>query len=233
MIKLAAEQYFYSIDDVLTENWNPDRLRKAILASPYHKFLPHETYEGIDVGDLTCEVLHLEKVMQELTPKTTACIPFQGFYETEISDIIEYHSMDENGDVQVPVSWAALHSDVAKAYTKQWADRTGIPAKFDKLTSPREYNFETDKVHVTIGKAWVEGMRTTLLANDEFRHYVEEVCASRSGFISFVSTDIEEWPEVWGHREITLSFQWLEQKLFPEVEEEIIDDMRCNGGFSW
>lgn len=234
MIKLAAQQYIYSIDDVLTEDWNPDRLRKVIIGdTSKHVVLPHETYEHISVGDLTTEILHLEKVMNELTPKTTANIPFQGFYETVLSDMIECQLEDEDGDTIEPVSWADLHSEVAKNYAEQWASRTGIPIEFVKLTSPREYNFETDKIEVAISNDWVKGMRTALIGNDEFEDFVKVECASRSGFFSFVSNDLDEWPEVWGHREVTLAFQWLEQKLFSEVEEEIIDELRCNGGFSW
>lgn len=234
MIKLAAQQYIYSIDDVLTEDWNPDRLRKVIVGdTSKHVVLPHETYEHTPVGDLTTEILHLEKVMKELTTMTTAYIPFQGFYETELSDMIEFQLEDEYGDMQEPVSWADLHSEVAKNYAEQWAARTDIPIEFDKLISPREYNFETDKIQVSISNDWVRGMRTALISSDEFGDFVQVECASRSGFISFVSNDVDAWPEVWGHREVTLAFQWLEQKLFSEVEEEIIDDLRYNGGFSW
>lgn len=233
MIKQAAIQYFYSIDYIPIEDWTSAALSTQ-LATPQKRWATyelHEVYGCMALADVVFEVLHLEKVMKELQPKKiTACIPFQGFYESEISmyleDEIEYN------DAQEPVSWIDVHHNVAEAYAERWADLMNLPIKFSRLVSPREYNFETDRIEVEINEDCVAGIRAGLLQNERFREYIVESCTSRDGFISYLSPDMDDWKEVWGYKEVTRAFEFLEMEEH-EIEERIIEDMRCNGGFSW
>lgn len=233
MIKQAAIQYFYSIDYIPIEDWTSAALSTQ-LATPQKRWVTHElheVYECMALADVVFEVLHLEKVMKELQPKKiTACIPFQGFYESEISSYLECE-LDEDG-VEEPESWQEVHNGIAQTYAGVWGFMMNLPIKFRRLVSPKFYNFETDRIEVEISEDCVAGIRVGLLQNERFREYIVESCTSRDGFISFLSPDLDDWNDEWGHKEVTRALEFLEMEEH-EIEERIIEDMRCNGGFSW
>lgn len=228
MIKLAAQQYLYSIDEAPLEHWSSEGIRTALANGV--AFLPHEVYECMKPADITFEILHLETVMKESTKKVNACIPFQGFYESTISGYLD-DELEFNGG-QEPNSWADVHRNVAESYTEHWAEVMSLPVEFVKLIRPREYNFETDRIEVEVSEECVAGIRAGLLQNERFREYIFESCSHRDGFISFLPADLDDWNDVWGYKEVSRAFEFLELEEY-RIEERIIEDMHCNGGFSW
>lgn len=231
MIKQAAEQYLYSVSGRLIEDWNAEELRTHLQnrLKGWKGCVPHEVYECMKEADIIFEVLHLDKVMSEVET-ITAYIPFQGFYESHISGYLEDEI--EYSDQVEPKSWIEVHTNIAKVYAEKWRDITGFPVKFSRLISPREYNFETDKIEVEVPVDWVTNLRCLLLVSEGFREYVFEICRSRSGFFSFLNNNLDMWPRVWGHKEVTVALQYLERAI-GEIEEQIIEDMNCNGDFQW
>lgn len=220
----AACQYLHEVDGAQLSFDHPQHnevsLRHAIAS---HSFTPLEAYEGMDNETIAAEIFHLEEVLKYQVPTVVARIPFEGFYETNLGA-----DMDEaNEDVE---SWPdGFLSSVAYAYTRQWQQETDIPVTFHRLTSPREYNFETDHIEVVIPTSFVKGMQFALLADQGFHDYVKEHCSHSSGFISFLPNDPDSWNSKWGFKEITVALAYITETRFPDVAETVREHLNGNG----
>ena len=106
--------------------------------------------------------------------KLESTIPFDGFYESFISDDIDHQIgqqiewdsdiYDLNEDEQqilwdnyLSVNRSSFYNQIAEHYTDLYIDALNerlkgftLNAKFNLLTSPREYNFETDRIFIDI-----------------------------------------------------------------------------------
>ena len=94
-------------------------------------------------------------------------------------------------------AYEAMASDYCDAFDNWAADNLATARgsfKFESMDSPREYNFTTDRVYVTVPLAIMESLYRGL-DRDKLREMIEERHTSRSGFISFYSNDIDEWEE--------------------------------------
>ena len=175
-------------------------------------------------------------------------IPFSGFCDSFhgecIDDTLYYMLADDRGEVDDDLLEKArsvlrvehFQTAYAKAYAEAFADNFGFEIEFSKLTSPGEYNFETDKIHCTVK---LDDVKSILSSIDlaEFRKYVFEQCSHRGGFFSFYPANLEEWPIVadWdcNHVGILLGFivkeEWADSQ---HIEEwELMDSHACSGSF--
>lgn len=136
-------------------------------------------------------------------------IPFSGFYESIHDDNIT--RMIENGfnynhetgeDQEVPeavwmadINYGAIHKEYAKEYVEMFGDKFELDLEFIEMTSPREYNFSTDRVFAKIPKEQIDKIRKEVEAHEKWGEYIKERFTSRSGFMSFYSEDSkdEEW----------------------------------------
>lgn len=133
-------------------------------------------------------------------------IPFAGFYdslhEDLIVDAITQMFQDDDGTSNAGLSarvfsackFRQVYEKYAKCYAESFADVFGIPSlKFVALQSPREYNFETDRIFCTIE---VDDVNKILAAVDKevFEAKAADMFTSRSGFASFYNPDIDTWP---------------------------------------
>lgn len=134
---------------------------------------------------------------------------FQGFYgsifeyENEEQDI-ENHNEENGTDLNFnDFEWdyKDYHKRVSEACVSSlWnylkLDGFEIDIQFDKLYSPREYNFSNDVIYCTY-KVSDEDLQKLIDYckdnNKEFTEYLEEGYSSRPGFISFFDTDKETW----------------------------------------
>src|SRR5690606_12071738 len=67
--------------------------------------------------------------------------------------------------------------------------------EFEKIISPREYNFTNDAVDITV-EVDLDAIKKYLDENETaFGDYLEETYTSRSGFISSYPNTGEEWRE--------------------------------------
>ena len=86
-------------------------------------------------------------------------IPFSGFYHSFHSDALdralEMMVTDDQGSVYSQelfdlafdsIDWAVAHETYAKAYCNHFASHYGIKLKFVCLSSPKFYNFTTDRI---------------------------------------------------------------------------------------
>lgn len=173
-----------------------------------------------------------------------AVIPFAGFYSSCHSEAIDHAAAqtiaDENGDRRdgpLPERFDsefsytdAMLEAYGKEYVAAWQHASGIACAFRKIDSPKYYNFETDRIFVTVQESVLFELFDGL---DKTR--MSEIAASRhtscSGFISFYSPDWHSWGEVetWEPEQLhTLLLASLPDDM-PE-EYELVDD--CNGAVS-
>ena len=134
--------------------------------------------------------------------KTT--INFGGFYNSIHDDNIEWacesYFTDDNGicdwdNILDNVDFKKLHDVYIDLYCDLFSDwlkeNYGIAIKFKNisLSSPREYNFETDKILCDITHDENESLIKALQSDNKFLDWLKERTQSKSGFISFYSYD--------------------------------------------
>lgn len=180
-----------------------------------------------------------------------ARIPFAGFYETlhdhELDDALNQMLSDESGNPNENlvaraydlVDWHAAQTAYAKAYAENFCAEFKIEATFESMTSPREYNFETDKVWIEMTET--EARRILGETNDKsLRDTAKEMFTSRSGFISFYSPDIDTWGDIaeWDHNHLyCLLSAYAEQETDHSdgfdswAELDLMEHDRGNGEF--
>ena len=113
----------------------------------------------------------------------------------------------------------AIKIELVKAYVDAFNERfegeTGIAlnAVFETMTSPREYNFETDRVFVDVPIATVNALFTE---SEKDKHVklttvIKDQCTSYDGFYSYYSNDLGQWllkPLLtWDHNELGILLQ--------------------------
>jgi hypothetical protein len=159
-------------------------------------------------------------------------IPFQGFYES-IHDANLDRALEMLGD-DVDPDWRFVHASYAAEYCASFGRWLGLDLKFVELSSPREYNFETDRIFAKIGRNDLirvyEGTPRALL-----RQRVTERFTSCSGFISYYSNKLEDWSPIvteWDHNMIGTMLEVYaeyEQGSAPIDENSLMEDALCNG----
>lgn len=115
--------------------------------------------------------------------------------------------------------YKGIHNAIAKSYVdgfnRVFSEEIGFPLGlgFESMTSPRFYNFETDRIFCYIGNDVVQKL-FDLSAADNHEHLAEQLkdnCTSYDGFRSFYSNDLAVWLdkplEDWDHNELKLLLQ--------------------------
>ena len=182
--------------------------------------------------------------------KLESTIPFDGFYcsfidadiEHQIGQQIEWDSdiYDLNEDEQqilwdsyLSVNRSYFYNQIAEDYTNFYIDELNerlegftLNAKFNLLTSPREYNFETDRIFIDIERDHAIDFIKYIIKNykKELEKKIKERFTSRSGFNSFYKNSLDLWPKdysEWDHNQIGTCFE-----LFDLEEEDINYSLR-------
>ena len=182
--------------------------------------------------------------------KLESTIPFEGFYNSFISADIdneieldtEYYSelydLNETEEEFLCNSFLNINSykfynQIAKDYTNFYIDALNerlkgfkLKATYKCLTSPREYNFETDRIFIEIEENHCIDFIKYIIKNykKELENKIEDRFRSRSGFISFYKNSIDLWTKdfkEWDCNMIGICFE-----LFDLEEEEINYSLR-------
>jgi hypothetical protein len=176
--------------------------------------------------------------MTETTETRIINIPFGGFYESMWSGEVDNHQereceyMEERqGEEGIPpelrltqsdfadiffdvTDYHAIYEDIANCYADAFnnvvSEEIGIALglKFEKMTSPRYYNFETDRLFCYIPWASVQALFAASVADDHkaLRDVLSDRHTSYDGFCSHYSNDLETWTEKpledWDHNEL-------------------------------
>lgn len=124
-------------------------------------------------------------------------------HEMKYGDYEDFESLHMIEDWGFPENY---HEEVGKLFAEEYVDMInevlGLNVKLIKsdVSSPREYNFRTDEIYATIEIDDYDAMieRLSSIASDsvyrtELADIIKKNHSSCSGFISFMSNDIEEW----------------------------------------
>jgi hypothetical protein len=197
-------------------------------------------------------------------------IPFAGFYDSmydaQIDSAREFHAeneLDRQREEKIApalessdfdailfdcADYGKMHQALARQFLERFTDRVsdmiGIPLvlSFAEMTSPREYNFETDRIFAHVPMATVQAMYDAV-DRDVLAEEISERFTSRSGFISFYSNGAQDWHDkpltAWDANELgTLLRALIRQHADdPETAENdtesaILDDMCDKSDFS-
>lgn len=134
-----------------------------------------------------------------------AVIPFSGFYNSihssELDRALEMMFSDDSGNPNDGlvsrafdlVQWQSVHAAYAAHYAAAFCEEFEITgAAFESMTSPREYNFETDRIFITLPESEVTRMLTET-PRETLDAVAAEMFTSRSGFISYYPPDVDSW----------------------------------------
>jgi cation transport regulator ChaB len=130
-------------------------------------------------------------------------LPFAGFYESwhddAIDRAIESAFEDDQGNMpddmwdvimSADVDWSAIRKEYCREYVSCFAQEFDLTLEYDGMQSPREYNFTTDRVFATVGRAEFNSkVRKVVEALPEWPTEIRERFTSRSGFWSHYSND--------------------------------------------
>ena len=183
--------------------------------------------------------------------KLESTIPFDGFYESFISDDIDHQIgqqiewdsdiYDLNEDEQ-QILWDNylsvntsyyFYNQLAEDYTNFYIDALNerlkgftLKATYKSFNSPREYNFETDRIFIEIEENHAVDFIEHIVKNykKELEKRIEDRFRSRSGFISFYKNSIDLWTNNFNEWDCNMIGTCFE--LFDLEEEDINYSLR-------
>lgn len=182
--------------------------------------------------------------------KLESTIPFDGFYESFISaDIdhqigqqIEWDSdiYDLNEDEQqilwdnyLSVNRSYFYNQIAEDYTNFYIDELNkrlegftLNATYKFFTSPREYNFSTDRIFIEIEENHAIDFIKYIIKNykKELEEKIKQRFTSRSGFISYYKNSLDLWIDDYSEWDCNMIGTCFE--LFDLEEEDINYSLR-------
>ena len=194
--------------------------------------------------------------------KLESTIPFCGFYESFISDDIDYQIgqqiewdsdiYDLNEDEQqilwdsyLSVNRKYFYNQIAQDYTNFYIEILNrrlkgfeLEAKFNLFTSPREYNFKTDRIFINIEKNHAIDFIKYIIKNykKELEKKIKDRFTSRDGFFSFYKNSLDLWIDdysEWDCNMIGTCFELFdleEEEINYSLREYLTERIMCNLG---
>lgn len=126
---------------------------------------------------------------------------FPGFYESELDSMIdrEVESVMENEEktyeeIEDQLNYQTARLAISKAWVNAFNQETGFNLEFDSISSPKEYNFTTDRLFAKVSIDEVEKAREICNKNSkQFQEFLDNNFKSYDGFISFYSNYADDW----------------------------------------
>jgi hypothetical protein len=177
------------------------------------------------------------------TIKRIVGLPFAGFYgshhDVELDQVAEQMFQNDQDDANDGLierlmrscSWRVVHNAYAAEYVAGLLAELGIEGTFSDMISPREYNFETDRVFAQLELSQVIRVMDTT-QSETLDRIAAERHASRSGFLSYYSPNWRSWGElaIWDHNQLqTLLEAYIDDNVDAFDELHVMEHARCNG----
>ena len=186
--------------------------------------------------------------------KLESTIPFDGFYESFISADIDHqigqqiewdtdiYNLNEDEqqilwDNYLDINRSHFYNQIAEDYTNFYIDALNeklkgftLNAKFNLLTSPIEYNFETDRIFIEIEENHAIDFIKYIIKNykKELEEKIKQRFTSRSGFWSHYKNGLDLWTKDYSeldHNQIGTCFELFdfdELHFYESLSETII-----------
>jgi hypothetical protein len=170
-------------------------------------------------------------------------VPFMGFYETyahdKVADSISNELFDRNyEEVNDDDELSKVHAlfkdrqiQFCREYVKLVSKEIGIDLEFVEMTSPREYNFATDRIFAKMDESGVETLKNEVNP-ENIRQYVKDHFTSYSGFSSFYDNDYDKWlnqGEQFDHNQVGALIDCILEDRNADWQFHLIDDMDLQG----
>ena len=182
--------------------------------------------------------------------KLESTILFDGFYESFIDDDIDHQigqqiewdtdTFDLNESEQeviednyLSVNRSYFYNQIAEDYTNFYIDALNeeldgftLKATYKCFTSPREYNFETDRIFIEIEENHAIDFIKYIIKNykKELENKIKERFTSRDGFWSHYKNRLDLWPKDYSEWDCNMIGTCFE--LFDLEEEDINYSLR-------
>ena len=182
--------------------------------------------------------------------KLESTIPFDGFYESFISADIDHqigqqiewdcdlYDLNESEEEilynnYLSVNTSYFYNQIAEDYTNFYIDALNerlegftLNAKFSFLTSPKEYNFETDRIFIDIEKNHAIDFIKYIIKNykKELEEKIKQRFTSRDGFWSHYKNGLDLWTQDYSEWDCNMIGTCFE--LFDLEEEDINYSLR-------
>tara|TARA_R100000541_G_scaffold42454_4_gene49792 strand:- start:1936 stop:2547 length:612 start_codon:yes stop_codon:yes gene_type:complete len=177
--------------------------------------------------------------------KTEFSLEFGGFYHSIHSSILDSnleYILEENGNAvseieqfnEDNVDWKKTHENYAKNYLRSFCNLIDMKLEYIKLWSPDYYNFQTDKIVCEINDTNYNDLKHSYCNDNDFVKWLNDISRSRDGFQSFYSgiDEVKKEPSIL----MEYIFQYIiwhdgaEPYDSEELQNEIIENINCNGG---
>lgn len=151
------------------------------------------------------------------------------------SDCDEIETYDNLADIFYQhVDYSVVREEYARFYVDCLKDEINMKSmKFEEMVSPREYNFETDRIFVSVSRSDLFKMLNDVQGY-ALNETIKQMFTSRSGFVSYYSNDISEWPPIdeWDHNHVGAVLAAYLKKNHPDFEERIEETIHGDGSVS-
>ena len=182
--------------------------------------------------------------------KLESTIPFDGFYESFISDDIDHQIgqqiewdtdiYDLNEDEQqvlwdnyLDINRSYFYNQIAEDYTNFYIEILNrrlkgfeLKATYKFFTSPREYNFSTDRIFIEIGENHAIDFIKYIIKHykKELEEKIKQRFTSRSGYWSHYKNTLNSWTQDYSEWDCNMIGTCFE--LFDLEEEDINYSLR-------
>ena len=189
--------------------------------------------------------------------KLESTIPFDGFYESFISADIDHqigqqiewdsdiHDLNESEEEilynnNLTVNTSYFYNQIAEDYTNFYIDALNerlegftLNATYKCFESPREYNFETDRIFIEIEENHAIDFIKYIIKNykKELENKIKDRFTSRSGFWSHYKNGLDLWTQdysKWDHNQIGTCFELFdfdELHFYESLSETIMNNL--------
>ena len=162
--------------------------------------------------------------------KTIVNVPnFEGFYcswiEQEIDHITrtdseyyaEEYDLSEDKQQEIEESYCTknydkLEVEICKTYIPHYFEAIEdeidfeLNASFESITSPKFYNFETDRLFVEIDNIKITMLMNWIFNNklEKLKEVIKDRFTQRDGYVPYYSNDLEAWGDVdtWDYNQL-------------------------------
>lgn len=140
---------------------------------------------------------------------------FLGFYYSELDDLIDQEIECRMGcdgktyeELEPEMNYTAAKLAICKGWVSAFSSETGVEMEMESVSSPKEYNFTTDRLFVRIPLKECRRLHKELFHSEEFASVLNRWFTSRDGFISWYPNYIEadKWQKPvkeWDHNQIS------------------------------
>lgn len=180
-------------------------------------------------------------------------VPFEGFYQTFLGAAVEdevnnqleglFDSLEGLFDSvnSIEVDRTSIAKDWLELYSQQISEALNIDVilAFSELVSPREYNFQNDRIVANITETKLAILRDAmqkLYTTEYLQDKAEDLFLSKDGFISFNSELAK--PENWDTLNQFLGLLWLpsasefEDVMGYDLNQYLAEELYLRGSIS-